>query len=56
MSGYFEQEIVWYECRMCGTVFWKIHLHFQIFFHWGGGGGRETVYFKGLDVIEYSSY
>lgn len=25
-------------------------------FSLGGGGGRETVLFKGLDVIEYSRY
>lgn len=43
MSGYFEQEIVWYECRMCGTVCWKIYLHFSDIFFGGGGGGRETV-------------
>lgn len=42
MSGYFEQEIVWYECRMCGTVCWKIHLHFQIFFRWGGGVEKQS--------------
>lgn len=46
MSGYFEQEIVWYECRMCGTVFWKIHLHFQIFFRWGGGGVEKQSNLK----------